>query len=530
MVRSIGFVSSFSASREAPLGLQPLESIVAGGVHPADIARVLSDLMAPLAALHQRGGVHGAITTRNIGLDETGTLRLLAPRADANAENAERAPGFAAFEQYSDDPELPCGPWTDVYGLSAVAFTLVTGSPPPDALSRRVHDDYVSLASRALAEYDQSFLAAIDEGLSVLPEGRPRSMAAFAKRLGLSIDPVAPVPQARFTTKLQPMSQPARRPSSGSTWSGLVMPAVAVVAVVVLAVYFFWDSSAGSHEPVVDDVAVDEATTRPEPTTDESPKAEAASAPPVAPAAPTPAAEPASASSTTPPATSPTEPPASEQTAAANTVGGAPATTPAVPSTPFDILSNAANPSVAANAPAASAPEPAASATPPPAEAPVPEGNQPPAATPPTVPPPAVAPVIPPAPPPPAAAAVTPPAAVPVAPPPPRPPAPTPPPNPKAGTAKPTPPRPDVSPRSNPVAETQLSVPRGGPVDVRIDVRPWGEILVDNAYRGISPPLRALKLSPGRHTVEVRNANLPPYRVILDIKPGQSPVGIFHSF
>src|SRR5690606_7199612 len=117
---------------------RPLSAIAAaasGGVPQARIRRVLADVAGPLAELHRQGQVHGAVAMSTIGLDSSGQAHLLTdplvPAADA--ENAARIKGYAAFEQYTDDPERPCGPWTDIYGLAAVAHTLVVGAAPPDA-------------------------------------------------------------------------------------------------------------------------------------------------------------------------------------------------------------------------------------------------------------------------------------------------------------------------------------------------------------------------------------------------------------
>jgi hypothetical protein len=70
---------------------------------------------------------------------------------------------------------------------------------------------------------------------------------------------------------------------------------------------------------------------------------------------------------------------------------------------------------------------------------------------------------------------------------------------------------------------------RPATVAVKVDVQPWGEIFVDGISRGVSPPLKTLSLAAGRHTVEVRNAGLPPYRVTIDLKAGQ-PATIRHMF
>lgn len=66
-------------------------------------------------------------------------------------------------------------------------------------------------------------------------------------------------------------------------------------------------------------------------------------------------------------------------------------------------------------------------------------------------------------------------------------------------------------------------------VPVSINVRPWGEILVDGQPRGVSPPLKQLRLAPGTYTITVRNADLPPHRVTVTVQAGK-PVTISHTF
>ncbi|CAM3352375.1 Protein kinase domain-containing protein [Bordetella sputigena] len=83
---------------------------------------------------------------------------------------------------------------------------------------------------------------------------------------------------------------------------------------------------------------------------------------------------------------------------------------------------------------------------------------------------------------------------------------------------------------ASPEAGTPAVRPARPPtVAVKVDIQPWGEIFVDGVSRGISPPVKTLNLPAGRHTVEVRNADLAPYRLSLDLKPGQ-PAAIRHVF
>ncbi|AVJ31273.1 serine/threonine protein kinase [Achromobacter spanius] len=71
--------------------------------------------------------------------------------------------------------------------------------------------------------------------------------------------------------------------------------------------------------------------------------------------------------------------------------------------------------------------------------------------------------------------------------------------------------------------------PKPVPVTVRLDIHPWGEVWINGVARGISPPVKDLKLIPGKYQVVVRNADLPPMRMTLEVKPGR-PAVISHTF
>lgn len=50
-------------------------------------------------------------------------------------------------------------------------------------------------------------------------------------------------------------------------------------------------------------------------------------------------------------------------------------------------------------------------------------------------------------------------------------------------------------------------------------VTPWGEIYIDGTKAGVSPPLKELKVSAGKHRIEIRNLNFAPYSETIDMKP-----------
>ncbi|MCF7767763.1 serine/threonine protein kinase [Achromobacter pulmonis] len=109
-----------------------------------------------------------------------------------------------------------------------------------------------------------------------------------------------------------------------------------------------------------------------------------------------------------------------------------------------------------------------------------------------------------------------------------------------AGTASPIPPAPATSAEagvpaveepaapSEPVQD-ETPKPKPAPVLVRLDIRPWGEVWVNGVARGVSPPVKELRLVPGKYQVVLRNADLPPYRTTLEVRAGR-PAVISHVF
>jgi predicted Ser/Thr protein kinase len=86
-----------------------------------------------------------------------------------------------------------------------------------------------------------------------------------------------------------------------------------------------------------------------------------------------------------------------------------------------------------------------------------------------------------------------------------------------------------VPPAAAPAAQT----PRASVVPVKATmyfaVAPWGKVFVDGKSVGVSPPLTSLKLTPGSHTVEIRNEAFTPYRDTVNLVSGES-LKIKHKF
>jgi serine/threonine-protein kinase len=95
--------------------------------------------------------------------------------------------------------------------------------------------------------------------------------------------------------------------------------------------------------------------------------------------------------------------------------------------------------------------------------------------------------------------------------------------------AKPPPPR--VALETRRARETRANSVPPAPANgtVTLAIAPWGEIVVNGATQGVSPPLTKLALAPGLHTIEVRNGAAPPFTTRIEIKAGQT-VTLQHRF
>lgn len=219
-----------------------------GTFSPAELAALVDPLLDALGYLEQRRVVHGDIKPSNIMVSGSGDPVLLdfgaARVLGAGAERGEvgaGSEGFAAVEQYRDTARV--GPATDIYGLAATLYRLITGRIPvaatqrQDALGAGRTDPLLPLQGQAeLADFSSRFLAAIDQGLALAPGDRPASAAAWRKLFGPLDTAAAPV-----------------TPPSGGAAERVILPqilaGIVLVLLLALAAWVFLGDGKDSEEP-----------------------------------------------------------------------------------------------------------------------------------------------------------------------------------------------------------------------------------------------------------------------------------------
>lgn len=151
-----------------------------GRLRPELCWQILKEPIHALMKLHEEGLVHQDISPDNIIINISGKGTLIdfgavrhANAIDEKTRTAIYKQGFSAYEQLEKKGER--GPWTDVYGLCATIYYMLTGRQPLDA-TERVFTDRL----KPLGEYDlevkPDVLQIIMRGLAVESSGRLRKL------------------------------------------------------------------------------------------------------------------------------------------------------------------------------------------------------------------------------------------------------------------------------------------------------------------------------------------------------------------
>ena len=151
---------------------------------------LLLPLADALAYLHRASILHRDIKPANIRLRSDGTpvlmdfgaAQMMTPSAAPTSRISEATAGYAAIEQYEENGQE--GPFSDIYALAATAYRLISGVTPPDSRERAMGaQTLVPAVDVGRGRLPHDLLVAIDWGLSLTAESRPRSAQVWAEAL-----------------------------------------------------------------------------------------------------------------------------------------------------------------------------------------------------------------------------------------------------------------------------------------------------------------------------------------------------------
>jgi parallel beta-helix repeat protein len=192
-----------------------------------EIEGLLVRLADAVGAIHDAGFLHRDLKPANVVmapgfLPVVVDLGAAAPNPMGPSRNGPSlvTDGYAAPEQYLEDGRE--GPWTDVYGLGAIAFRALVGRPLPAAIHRLKEESFEGdLAPFARDRPARRLVEAIRRAVALEPKARLQSPAALVLAIASTSrtavaagpqPPAAPEPDPYPPTR--PLSR-VSRPTSG---------------------------------------------------------------------------------------------------------------------------------------------------------------------------------------------------------------------------------------------------------------------------------------------------------------------------
>lgn len=183
--------------------------------------------------------IHGGISADTIIVGRDGKLRISdfsvknLRKTNSNLE-AQLYNGYAAIEQYGFD-DMHIDTYTDVYGLCATLYRVLIGNVPPEA-TKRIQNDSMSIPAKFAEELPRQVLAALANGLQVLPEERTRNIESFKNELVYGEIPHAPVVKKNTTTgDSQSAAKSTKKKQSGSAKYAAISAGITAALFVIIA-------------------------------------------------------------------------------------------------------------------------------------------------------------------------------------------------------------------------------------------------------------------------------------------------------
>jgi hypothetical protein len=90
----------------------------------------------------------------------------------------------------------------------------------------------------------------------------------------------------------------------------------------------------------------------------------------------------------------------------------------------------------------------------------------------------------------------------------------------------------EAPPKARETATVAAARPSAAPAQetaINVVALPWADVYVDGTKHGVSPPLRSIPVSPGKHQIELRNSSFSAHVETVDVKRG-TQITIRHRF
>lgn len=153
-----------------------------GVLEPKQALRMIRQVVMDLQTIHSGQVLHRDVSADNLIITRNGRLKLIDFGSTRQGFSQDYytttilcKQGYSAIEQYSTGKNQ--GPWTDIYGLCASIYYMLTGKVPDSAPDRIQHDRVEPLENMADLALKPEQKRAIDKGIAVNVDNRFKTMA-----------------------------------------------------------------------------------------------------------------------------------------------------------------------------------------------------------------------------------------------------------------------------------------------------------------------------------------------------------------